>query len=188
MEEKYSIRYFAVPKYNAAAYRECILILYKKTVIICSILLVILIAMTVYDVFHPLNGIGKIIYGLLLVVPVNYLFMFRLFRTDYRSARAGLETDGNGYTGNEYIFHIYNDRVSFEKVNSDYDIPQISLSDKTLKVRNKRKYFFIYASSIYGAIPKKSLSEADKNALFELTEKIKNISREGLKTQEGSGQ
>lgn len=183
MEEKYSIRYTTNPKSNTAGYRHSILIQYKKKVIISCILFGIFLALTIYDIFHPLNGIWKILYGISLVIPVAYLFMFR---SDFEMVRLNFEEMG----GNEYTLHIYEDSVQIEKMKGDAEFPVISLSDKTLKVINRKHYFFMvsFLSSRSFAIPKESLSEADKNALAELTKKIKNMPREGLKNNERSGQ
>ncbi len=183
MEEKYSIRYFTNPKSNTAGYRHSILIQYKKKVIIGCILFGIFIAFTIYDAFHPLNGIGKILCGIVLVIPAAYLFMFR---SDFEMARIDFEEKGS----NEYTLHIYDDSIKLEKMKGDAEFPAISLSDKTLKVINRKNYFFMvsFLNSYSFVIPKESLSEADKNALAELTKKINNMPREDLKAAERSSQ
>ncbi len=183
MEEKYSIRYFTNPKSNIAGYRHSVLIRYKKKIIIGCILFGIFIAFTIYDAFYPLNGIGKVLCGIVLVIPAAYLFMFR---SDFEMARIDFEKIGS----NECTLHIYNDSIQVERMKGDAEFPIISLSDNTLKVINRKKYFFLisFLSKCYFTIPKESLSEADKNALAELTENIKNMPRGDLKAAERSGQ
>ncbi len=182
MEEIYSIKYITKAECNIAGFKDFLLIKFKTKFIIWGIMAVIFVALVIYEtVCQPLHGFAKLIYAIVFVVPmVNFVTM----KYEYDDYKKYFKEN----SGNEYIFHIYDNGVKFEKEQNDKEPLVISFSDKTLIAKNKKDYFLIYALPTFCVIPKESLSEADKNALAELTEKINNMPREELKAAERSGQ
>lgn len=184
MEEKYSIKYVTKAECNIAGGKDLLLLEFKTKFIIWGIMAVIFVALVIYEtVCQPLRGFAKLIYAIVLVVPMVNLVTLKYEYDDYKKFC-------KENSGNEYTLHIYDDSIKLEKMKNDAEFLELSLFDKTLKVINRNNYFFMvsFLKSHYLVIPKESLSEADKNALAELTEKINNILRKSSKSAERSGQ
>ncbi len=188
MEEKYSFQYTTIPKINIAAFREAVFEKHKLKTIILLIMFVIFLAMAVYDAFYPISGIWKIIYVILLGVPAAYVFMFRF---DYDGVKLYYKEN----SGNTYNADIYENKVVLEKISQD-DKPMepivIDLTDSKVIAKDRKNYLFIYCYPGYCVFPKEALSEADKQVLSSLAQRINAFHKEGKnkspKTADRSGQ
>lgn len=188
MDIKYSFQFITTPKCNIAAIREAYFENNKIRNIILLIMLAMFLIMTVYDAFNSISGIWKIIYVILLVISASHIF---LFKSEYDNVKMYF----NKNSGNTYRADIYENKIVLEKISQD-DNPKdpvvIDFSNGGVIAKNHKNYLLINCSQGFSGIPKEALSEADKQALSSLAQRINASHKKGKnkakKSAEGSGQ
>ncbi len=181
MGKNKSIQFTTAYKYNLAGFRDFIIIKNKIKIIICCVMIVLLIPLIIFQaIYHPLHGIARVIYAILLVFPACTVGTLKHEYDEFKDLC-------RNRAAKKCIFSIYDDKLSFRLMEENAEAAEVSMSDITLRIKEKREYYLIYTSKRYGVIQKDCLSEDDKNAVAELIESINGRCGKGLKAIEGSG-